>query len=181
MAEMALDCGVFGDLIARHEAIGETVVLLSNKQEILALITMADPVKKHSKTAISELKALGVQVLMLTGDNARTAAKIGADVGLFGAEVRAELKPEDKARIVRSLQSEGRVVAMVGDGMNDAPALAQADAGIAMGTGTDIAMESSDVTIMNGDLMNLSKMILLSEKTMKKFARISFGPLFITR
>lgn len=174
MAEMALDCGIFGDLVARHEAMGETVVLLSNTQEILALITMADPVKKHSKTAVSELKALGVQVLMLTGDNARTAAKIGADVGLFGAEVRAELKPEDKARIVRSLQSEGRVVAMVGDGMNDAPALAQADAGIAMGTGTDIAMESSDVTIMNGDLMNLSKMILLSEKTMKKIRQNLF-------
>ena len=174
MADMALDCSIFGDLVERHEAMGETVVLLSSDTALLALITMADPVKAHSKTAIAELKALGVQVLMLTGDNARTAAKIGADVGLFGAEVRAELKPEDKARIVKELQLTGRVVAMVGDGMNDAPALAQADAGIAMGTGTDIAMESSDVTIMNGDLMNLSKMIRLSEKTMKKIRQNLF-------
>ena len=111
---------------------------------------------------------------MLTGDNARTAAKIGADIGLVPEEIVAELKPEDKASVVQELQAKGRIVAMVGDGMNDAPALAQADAGIAMGTGTDIAMESADVTIMNGDLMNLSKMIRLSELTMRKIKQNLF-------
>lgn len=111
---------------------------------------------------------------MLTGDNQRTAEKIACEVGLNRDEIRAELKPEDKAAIISELQQSGEHVAMVGDGMNDAPALALADIGIAMGTGTDIAMESSDVTIMNGDLSSLPKMITLSEGTMRKIRQNLF-------
>lgn len=174
MAEMNVDYSPFAELVPQHEAMGETVVMLSDTHQALAMVTMADPVKASSKAAIAELKSLGIEVVMLTGDNARTAAKIGADVGLTPDEIVAELKPEDKASVVKALQEKGRIVAMVGDGMNDAPALAQADAGIAMGTGTDIAMESADVTIMNGDLTNLAKMIRLSELTMRKIKQNLF-------
>ncbi|MHC5225073.1 heavy metal translocating P-type ATPase [Ignatzschineria sp. LJL83] len=174
MDDLNIDFSALKDTVIQHESLGETVVMLSNSEEVLAMITMADPIKASSKEAISNLKALGIKVIMLTGDNARTAAKIGADVGLTPEEIVAELKPEDKASVVQELQAKGRIIAMVGDGMNDAPALAQADAGIAMGTGTDIAMESADVTIMNGDLMNLSKMIRLSELTMRKIKQNLF-------
>ena len=174
MDEMKIDYTPFADLVPYRESMGETVVMLSDETHALAVVTMADPVKASSKEAIANLKAIGINVLMLTGDNARTAAKIGADIGLTPEEIVAELKPEDKATVVKDLQAKGKVVAMVGDGMNDAPALAQADAGIAMGTGTDIAMESADVTIMNGDLLNLSKMILLSEMTMRKIKQNLF-------
>lgn len=174
MAGMKIDYTPFVDVVPYHESMGETVVMLSDETHALAVVTMADPVKESSKQAIENLKEIGINVIMLTGDNARTAAKIGADVGLTPDEIFAELKPEDKATVVKDFQAKGRIVAMVGDGMNDAPALAQADAGIAMGTGTDIAMESADVTIMNGDLMNLSKMILLSELTMRKIKQNLF-------
>lgn len=174
MADMKIDYTPFADIVPERESMGETVVLLSDETHALAVVTMADPVKESSKQAIANLKEIGINVIMLTGDNARTAAKIGADVGLTPDEIVAELKPEDKASVVKDLQAKGRIVAMVGDGMNDAPALAQADAGIAMGTGTDIAMESADVTIMNGDLINLSKMILLSELTMRKIKQNLF-------
>ena len=174
MDEMQIDYRDFADLVPKRESLGETVVMLSDETTALAVITMADPVKSTSKEAIAHLKAIGINVIMLTGDNMRTAIKIGADVGLTPDEIFAELKPEDKATVVKEFQAKGRIVAMVGDGMNDAPALAQADAGIAMGTGTDIAMESADVTIMNGDLMNLSKMILLSELTMRKIKQNLF-------
>lgn len=174
MAEMQIDYQPFAEVVPKHESMGETAVMLSDEQQALAVITMADPVKASSKEAIANLKSLGIHVVMLTGDNARTAAKIGADVGLTPEEIVAELKPEDKASVVKALQAKGQVVAMVGDGMNDAPALAQADAGIAMGTGTDIAMESADVTIMNGDLINLARMIRLSELTMRKIKQNLF-------
>ncbi|UNM97614.1 heavy metal translocating P-type ATPase [Ignatzschineria rhizosphaerae] len=174
MDEMKLDYMPFKRVVPEHESMGETVVMLSDEHQALVVITMADPVKATSKEAIATLKAIGINVIMLTGDNARTAAKIGVDVGLMPDEIVAELKPEDKASVVKELQAQGKIVAMVGDGMNDAPALAQADAGIAMGTGTDIAMESADVTIMNGDLINLSKMILLSELTMRKIKQNLF-------
>lgn len=174
MDEMQVDYRPFAEIVLRHESMGETAVMLSNGDQALAVITMADSVKPSSKEAIMNLKALGIHVVMLTGDNMRTATKIGLEVGLTSDEIVAELKPEDKASVVKELQANGRIVAMVGDGMNDAPALAQADAGIAMGTGTDIAMESADVTIMNGDLINLSRMIHLSELTMKKIKQNLF-------
>ncbi|GGZ99802.1 copper-translocating P-type ATPase [Ignatzschineria ureiclastica] len=194
MKARGIEDRLFADLIAKHESMGETVVLLagaskgalagsqisqsqrseSEESEILAMIAIADPVKPNAKLAIETLQNRNIEVWMLTGDNARTAAKIGADVGLDEAHIVAELKPENKADVIARLQSEGRIVAMVGDGMNDAPALALADAGIAMGTGTDIAIESSDVTIMNGDLESLPKMIELSEQTMRKIKQNLF-------
>lgn len=199
MKERGIEDRLFADLITKHESMGETVVLLagaskgalagsqisqsqasesqiseSEESEILAMIAIADPVKPNAKLAIETLQSRNIEVWMLTGDNARTAAKIGADVGLDEAHIVAELKPENKADVIARLQKEGRIVAMVGDGMNDAPALALADAGIAMGTGTDIAIESSDVTIMNGDLESLPKMIELSEQTMRKIKQNLF-------
>ena len=174
MVERHIDLTPFASLIDRHESRGETVVLMSREQDLVALVAIADPVKESSAGAIAALKARGIKVLMLTGDNQRTAGKIGEEVGLCPDEIRAELKPEDKAKIVADLQTAGESVAMVGDGMNDAPALALADTGIAMGTGTDIAMESSDVTIMNGDLASLPKVIKLSEMTMRKIRQNLF-------
>lgn len=174
MVERHIDLTPFASLIDRHESRGETVVLMSREQDLVALVAIADPVKESSAGAIAALKARGIKVLMLTGDNQRTAEKIGEEVGLCPDEIRAELKPEDKAKIVADLQMAGESVAMVGDGMNDAPALALADTGIAMGTGTDIAMESSDVTIMNGDLASLPKVIKLSEMTMRKIRQNLF-------
>ncbi len=159
MAEKGINTDYFSAMIEKQESMGETVVLMGSNDMAIAMITIADPVKESSALAIKALKSRGISVLMLTGDNERTALKIGEEVGLQPEEVVAELKPEDKASVIQKLQAEGKIVAMVGDGMNDAPALALADAGIAMGTGTDIAMESSDVTIMNGDLMSLPKMI----------------------
>lgn len=174
MVERHIDLTPFASLIDRHESRGETVVLMSREQDLVALVAIADPVKKSSAGAIAHLKARGIKVLMLTGDNQRTAEKIGEEVGLCPDEIKAELKPEDKAKIVANVQKAGESVAMVGDGMNDAPALALADTGIAMGTGTDIAMESSDVTIMNGDLASLPKVIKLSEMTMRKIRQNLF-------
>ncbi len=174
MVEQGIKTDYFDALIEKHELMGETVVLMGCKGVTAAMMTIADPVKESSQAAIQALKARGIAVLMLTGDNQRTARKIGEEVGLTANEIIAELKPEDKASVIQKLQAEGKIVAMVGDGMNDAPALALADAGIAMGTGTDIAMESSDVTIMNGDLLSLPRMITLSEKTMRKIRQNLF-------
>ncbi|MEO8465913.1 MAG: HAD-IC family P-type ATPase [Gammaproteobacteria bacterium] len=115
--------------------------------------------------AIAGLKAAGVRVVVLTGDDARTAAAVAAELGL--TEVEANVLPQDKAAVVQRLQREGGVVAMAGDGVSDAPALAQADVGIAMGTGTDVAMESAGVTLVKGDLRGIARAVLLSRRTMR--------------
>lgn len=161
-------------VIENLETMGKTVMLLSNSKEILALIAVSDLVKKTSKKAIAFLHKKDIDVYMMTGDNRLTAEKIGQEVGIDAAHIFAEVKPHDKAEYVSKLQAQGKVVAMVGDGMNDAPALAQANVGIAMGTGTDIAMESADVTLMGGDLLHLPKMITLSEATLTKIKQNLF-------
>ena len=115
-----------------------------------AILVVADTVKPTSAEAVARLKALGLRTVLLTGDNATTAQAVAAEVGID--EVIAEVLPADKADVVRRLQAEGRVVAMVGDGVNDAPALAQADLGLSIGTGTDVAIEASDLTLVSGDL-----------------------------
>ena len=133
--------------------------------EVRALLVVADTVKPTSAEAVASLKALGLRPVLLTGDNEATARAVAAAVGID--EVIAEVLPADKADVVRRLQAEGRVVAMVGDGVNDAPALAQADLGLAIGTGTDVAIEASDLTLVSGDLRAAADAIRLSRRTLR--------------
>jgi Cu2+-exporting ATPase/Cu+-exporting ATPase len=143
---------------------GETQIILSNKNQVLAVIMIADAIKADAITEVTKLHKLGLKVIMLTGDNTQTANFIGAQVGVD--EVIAEVMPEDKLNIIKKLQAESHKVAMVGDGVNDAPALAQADVGIAMATGTDVAIESAGITLLHGDISKLVKAIRLSKITM---------------
>ena len=146
------------------QAQAKTVINISIDNQLVGLIAIADTVKTSSKEAVEELHKLGLQVLMLTGDNQATAEAIAKEVGI--ERVLAGVLPDGKANAIKTLQSNG-LVAMVGDGINDAPALAQADVGIAIGTGTDIAMETADVTLMRGDLRTVSEAIALSKATMR--------------
>ncbi|MDP8943947.1 MAG: HAD-IC family P-type ATPase, partial [Actinomycetota bacterium] len=130
-----------------------------------ALFVVADAVKPSSAEAVGRLRALGLRPVLLTGDNETTARAVARQVGID--EAVAEVLPEDKVEVVRRLQAEGRVVAMVGDGVNDAPALAQADLGIAIGTGTDVAIEASDLTLVSGDLRAAVDAIRLSRRTLR--------------
>jgi len=144
---------------------GKTVMFLGQDNQMLGIIALADTIKPGAKEAVNELHKMGIEVIMLTGDNQRTAEAIAREVGID--RVIAEVLPEDKAQQVKRLQAEGRVVAMVGDGINDAPALAQADVGIALGTGTDVAMETGDITLISGDLTGIITAISLSKRTMR--------------
>jgi Cu+-exporting ATPase len=149
----------------RAAAQGRTPVFVAVDGRAVAVLAVADALKAGSATAVAELRRLGLTVVMLTGDNATTAGAIAAEAGVD--RVVADVRPEDKAAQVRALQALGQVVAMVGDGINDAPALASADVGIAIGTGTDIAIESATVTLMSGDLRGLVTAIALSRATMR--------------
>jgi Cu+-exporting ATPase len=137
-------------------------------------LVVADPIKASTPDALRGLKAQGLRIVMLTGDSRATAAAIADKLGLKHDEVEAELLPERKSEIVRKLQGQGRVVAMAGDGINDAPALAQADVGIAMGTGTDVAMESGGVTLIKGDLTGILRARKLSQATMRNIRQNLF-------
>ena len=150
---------------AAVEQQGQTAVLAAWDGEVRALLAVADTVKPTSAEAVASLKALGLRPVLLTGDNETTARAVAAEVGID--EVIAEVLPSDKADVVRRLQGEGRVVAMVGDGVNDAPALAQADLGLAIGTGTDVAIEASDLTLVTGDLRAAADAIRLSRRTLR--------------
>jgi Cu+-exporting ATPase len=157
-----------GDAEARlmaFEEAGKTALLVAADGRLVGIVAVSDTIKDGAAEAVRQLRALGLDVAMLTGDNRRTAAAIGRLAGID--RVIAEVRPEEKAIEVRRLQEEGRVVAMVGDGINDAPALAQADVGIAMGTGTDVAMAAADITLVRGDLRAVPQAIALSRATMR--------------
>lgn len=154
---------------------GKTVMLLAADEKLAGLIAVADTVKANSAQAVNELQKLGMEVWMITGDNERAAQAIAESVGIH--HVLAEVLPEHKAAKVEALKKEGKIVAMVGDGINDAPALATADVGFAIGTGTDVAMEAADITLMRGDLKGLVGAIKLSKATMKNIKQNLFWAL----
>ena len=143
---------------------GATVVLVAVDGAIAGALGIADPIRPTTPQALAELTAQGIRVVMMTGDNAVTAAAVARKLGI--KDIEADVLPERKSEVVERLRTEGRVVAMAGDGVNDAPALAAADVGIAMGTGTDVAMESAGVTLLNGDLLGIVKARKLSRATM---------------
>ncbi len=145
---------------------GKTAMLVASENEILGLVAVADTLKENSKEAIEALKKMGIEVVMITGDNAVTASAIAAEVGI--PRVLAEVLPEDKANEVKKLQKEGKLVGMVGDGINDAPALIQSDVGIAMGAGTDVAMESAKIVLIKNDLRDVVAALKLSRLTIRK-------------
>jgi Cu+-exporting ATPase len=154
---------------------GQTVMFVAVDGAVAGLVAVADPVRATTPEALAQLREAGIRVVMATGDNEKTAAAIA---GRLGIEFHAGVTPAGKAELVKQLQAEGRVVAMAGDGINDAPALAQADAGIAMGTGTDVAMEAGGVTLVKGDLRGIVKAIRLSKRTMKNIRQNLFFAFF---
>ncbi|WP_242615190.1 heavy metal translocating P-type ATPase [Paenibacillus solani] len=161
--------------MSRLEESGKTSMLVAIDSRYAGMVAVADTIKETSKDAVSRLKEMGIEVIMITGDNERTAKAIAAQVGID--HVRAEVLPEGKAEEVKKLQAQGKKVAMVGDGINDAPALAMADIGMAIGTGTDVAMEAADVTLMRGDLTSIPDAIYMSRKTMANIKQNLFWAL----
>jgi Cu+-exporting ATPase len=157
---------------AALQAEGKTVLFAAVNGNMAGLLAVADPIKENTREAIAQLHALGVKLVMATGDNRRTAEAVARQLGLD--QVEAEVEPADKISKVNSLKQGGQVVAMAGDGINDAPALAAADVGIAMGTGTDVAMESAGVTLIKGDLRGIAKAIRLSRATMRNIRQNLF-------
>jgi Cu+-exporting ATPase len=164
MTESSIDTSRLSAAADELRKEGATAIFVSLDDQAAGIIAIADPIKATTPAAIAALKAAGIKVVMLTGDNRTTAQAVAAKLGI--ADVEAEVLPEDKGKIVARFRSQGRVVAMAGDGVNDAPALAAADVGIAMGTGTDVAMESAGVTLLKGDLNGIVRARHLSAATM---------------
>jgi Cu+-exporting ATPase len=161
--------------LLRFETEGKTAMYIAINETIMGIVAVADTVKETAARAVKELSDLGIDVYLLTGDNERTAKAIANQVGI--TNVIAEVLPDEKANHVKELQSKGLKVAMVGDGINDAPALAVADIGIAIGTGTDVAIEAADITILGGELTLIAKAISLSKKTMQNIKQNLFWAL----
>jgi len=172
MAEKGIELANSESVIVNLEDEGKTAMLVSVDDRIEGIIAVADTVKENSKSAIEDLQRMGIEVYMITGDNKRTANAIAKQVGI--SNVLAEVLPENKAEEVERLKKQGKVVGMVGDGINDAPALATADIGMAIGTGTDVAMEAADITLMRGDLRSIPMAIKLSRRTMRKIKQNLF-------
>ncbi|MBW4602249.1 MAG: heavy metal translocating P-type ATPase [Calothrix sp. FI2-JRJ7] len=172
MEELGIKTQALSKEKERLEYLGKTAIYIAVDGNIEGLMGISDAVKPTSTQAIKALQKLGLEVVMLTGDNRRTAETIAREVGI--TRVLAEVRPDQKAETVRKLQSEGKIVAMVGDGINDAPALAQADVGIAIGTGTDVAIAASDITLISGDLQGVVTAIQLSHATMRNIRQNLF-------
>ena len=172
LASNAVDAAALRSVAGELAASGKTAVFVAVDGRAAAVVAIADTLKAGSVEAVSELRRLGIEVAMLTGDNERTAAAIANQAGVD--RVLADVRPDEKAAQVRKLQGQGRTVAMVGDGINDAPALAQADVGVAIGTGTDIAIEAAAVTLISGDLRGLVTAIALSRATMRNIRQNLF-------
>jgi Cu+-exporting ATPase len=172
MAELGLDGGRLSETANARRDQGETVMFVVLEGQIAGLVSVADPVKETTPAALKALHAEGFRIIMATGDNERTAGAVAARLGID--EIRADVLPEDKARIIKELQAEGRKVAMAGDGVNDAPALAQADVGIAMGTGADVAIESAGITLVKGDLNGIVRARRLATATMRNIRQNLF-------
>jgi Cu2+-exporting ATPase len=172
MADHGVDLAPVASAIEALQAQGQTVMALAVAGKAAGYLGVADPIKPTTSEAIRMLRSCGVRIVMLTGDNPVTAAAVGKQLGLD--DVKAGVLPQDKYKQVRALQQEGRIVAMAGDGVNDAPALAQANVGIAMGTGTDIAMASARVVLVKGDLRGIAKARILSERTMRNIRQNLF-------
>jgi Cu+-exporting ATPase len=154
------------EAVQRNQVLGRTVIAAGWNGEVRIVIAVADTPKPTSREAVASLRALGLRPILLTGDNRATALAVATEVGIGEGDVISEVLPADKVDVVRRLQVEGAIVAMVGDGVNDAAALAQADIGIAMGTGTDAAIEASDLTIVSGDLRGAADALRLSRRTL---------------
>jgi Cu+-exporting ATPase len=165
MAELGVEAGPLAAVVARRQEAGETVMHVVLDGALAGLVAVADPIKEGAAKALADLRADGVAIIMLTGDNRRTALAVAGRLGI--AEVEAEVLPDRKSAVVERLRGEGRVVAMAGDGVNDAPALAAADVGIAMGTGADVAVESAGVTLVKGNLAGIVRARRLSRATLR--------------
>jgi len=172
MEELAVDVASMSDQANELRSDGATVIFIAVDNRLAGLLAIADPVKETTPEAISQLQKQGIHIVMLTGDNRRTAEAVAKTLGIEAVE--AEILPEDKGKIIKKLRDEGRIVAMAGDGTNDAPALAAADVGIAMGTGTDVAMESAGITLLKGDLIGIVRARKLSVATMQNIRQNLF-------
>ncbi|EHC10135.1 heavy metal translocating P-type ATPase [Fischerella thermalis] len=172
MRELGIDTSALQQHWDRLEYLGKTVIWIAVNSKVQGIMGIADAVKPSSVNAIRTLQKMGLEVVMLTGDNRRTAEVIAREVGI--KRVFAEVRPDQKAKTVEKIQSEGKIVAMVGDGINDAPALAQADVGIAIGTGTDVAIAASDITLISGDLQGIVTAIQLSRATIRNIRQNLF-------
>ena len=172
MEERGISVAAWESQAAQLAGEGKTPVYVAVETELAGIVAVADAVKASSKTAIDELRKMGIEVAMLTGDNLKTANAIAGQIGI--GRVLAEVLPQDKSGEVKKFQTAGRKVAMAGDGINDAPALAQADIGIAIGSGTDVAIESADIVLMRSDLMDVVTAINLSRKTIRNIKQNLF-------
>jgi P-type Cu+ transporter len=176
MVERGIDFSAFTASVEELSSEGKTPVFLAVNKKAVGVIGIADTLKEHSKEAVAELKDLRLHVVLLTGDNRRTAQAVADDLGI--TRVLPEVLPQDKMEMVKKLQAEGHIVAMVGDGINDAPALTQADVGIAVGTGTDVAIEASDITLIKDDLRMVALAMRLSRRTMSTIKMNLFWAFF---
>jgi Cu+-exporting ATPase len=176
MEERNIDLSKGDKILKDLEAQGKTAMIVASDNSVVGIVAVADTLKEYAKEAIKALKRLGKEVIMITGDNRRTGEAIARQLGI--EKVLAEVLPQDKADEIKKLQKQGLRVAMVGDGINDAPALTQADIGIAIGTGTDVAIESGDIVLIKDDLRDVVMAIDLSRYTMKKIRQNLFWAFF---